>query len=497
MNKWTKLLLLLLTCAMLTGLLSACVNKAPERDGETSGGTDSEGEASGNEPSDDARFHAADILGERDLTDEHITFFTRMGGNMWDIKSLYAEDYLSETINDAVYDRNTELENRYHFQILIQESGATSYSNRLKTQILGGSYEFDVVTACGYDMAELAVAGVLRDLTQVDGIGLDRSWWNSTLNQQLTIAGALYYLSGDIICEDNMAVRCVFFNKSLADAIDVPAESLYQMAKEQKWTFDEMSTIASKAYIDLDGVDGKSSGDRLGLIGQTAVAGYVLMTAAGVRITSKNTSGEPVMNPDFNYDVLDSISAYLTRDDSVLITEDALTPYKNGRVLFMTEVLGSVTKIRDWDIKSGIMPMPLYSDAQESYYHFADGNCLNLLALPTGNGRRLEAVTFMMEAMCIESTSTLNPAFYDTCLRGRYSYDPESAEMLDIILGSYFIENANLYKRAWGGLQEEIVDAIASGTSVSGIIASYSESLPALIRNTVSKLREIAQAQRA
>ena len=496
MKNLTKSLCLLLMLALMLGSLAACKTKSENTDigsAESSSDTADQTEATTEE---EAPKHAIDILGERELSDQTITFFARTGGNMWDIKSLYAEDYLSETINDAVYERNMQLKEIYGFDVAIVESGATSYSNRVKNQILGGNYAFDVLTACGYDMAELAASAVLRDLTLVDSLNVDGTWWNNTLNDQLTVANSLYYLSGDIICEDNMAVRVVFFNKSMADSLGTLSSELYTMAKEYKWTFEEMFELASKAYVDLDDIDGKSKGDRLGFIGQIQVAGYVFMTAAGVGISTKNDADEPIMNPDFNYDVLDTVSAYFNRDNSVLIQSDALTPYKNSNVLFMTEVLGTVVKIRDWDIKSGILPMPMYNASQKTYHHFADGNCLNLLALPTGNNLRLGDVTFMMDAMCIESAFTLNPAFYDTCLRGRYSYDPESAEMLDIILDSYFIENVNLYKRAWGNMQDEIMDAITNGNSVSGIIASYSENLPTIIQETVTKLKDISMAQK-
>lgn len=488
-QRWIPAILAVLLLAGLAG----CGSKKPEVSALT---TEEQQTVPPVETEEDTReLEAKDVLGERDLGEETITFFARTGGNMWDVKSLYADEILSEAINDAVYSRNEKLSQDFHFNVKIEPSGATSYSQRLTNTILGNAYGFDVVTACGYDMAELAVNGVLRDLTQVDGLNLDRSWWNTTLNSQLSVGNALFYLSGDIICEDNMAVRCIFFNKRLADAVDCSPDDLYQMAKDRTWTFEEMFSLAEKAYLDSDETFGTSSGDRLGFVAQKVVAGYVLMTAAGVRLTSKDESDVPTLNSPLPDTVFSDITAYFAKD-GVLIASDALTPYKNGRALFMTEVLGTAAKVRDWDVETGILPLPLYNSEQTVYYHFADGNCLNLLALPTGNGKRLNDVVFMMEAMCIESTSTLNPAFYDTCLRGRYSNDPESWDMLDIILNSYFIEDANLYKRAWGSLQDDIVSAMAEGQSVTTVMERYSTSLPVLISETVEKLGRIANAQR-
>lgn len=488
--------LLLAVLMLLTAVgCAGCREKTPPKPGSTTAGTpDSTPGSSDTEPGSEEppkELHAKDILGERDLSGQTITFFNRTGGNMWDIQSLYAEEILSDDINDAVFARNEKLKEDYGFTVELIDSGATSYSKRLTQAILGGDYGFDVVTACGYDMAELAANAVLLDLTALDGLNLGSSWWNTTLNSQLSVGTALYYLSGDIICEDNMAVRCVFFNKGIADAIDHPAEELYTLATDREWTFEEMFRLAALAYVDT----GDKKTERIGFIAQKVVAGNVLLTAAGVRLTEKNDSDVPVFNQSLPTDVISAITGYLT-GGGVRIESDALNPFKNNRALFMTEVLGTVSKIRDWDVKAGILPLPLYQKGQESYNHFADGNCLNLLALPTGNGARRSNVIFMMEAMCIESDTTLNPAFYDKCLRGRYSSDPESRGMLTIILDSYFIEDANLYKRAWGSLQDDIVSAIMENQSVTTVLEKYRDSLPAEITKTVNRLSEIAAAQR-
>ena len=68
--------------------------------------------------------------------------------------------------------------------------------------------------------------------------------------------------------------------------------------------------------------------------------------------------------------------------------------------------------------------------------------------------------------------------------------------MLTIILDSYFIEDANLYKRAWGSLQDDIIGAIMESQSVTTVLEKYRDSLPAEIDKTVKRLSEIAKAQR-
>ena len=497
-----KLLSLTLALLMLLGALCAC-KKSDELSADGNGDT----ETSGDEvvESVDTEINALNILGERDLEGQTVTFFVRTGGNMWDVTSLYADSILSDVVNDAVYDRNERLKEQYNFNIAIVESGSTSYPMKISNLVLAGSCTYDVVNACGYDMTKMATKGVLYDLMQVEGLNLEGEWWNTTLNKQLTVANTLYYTTGDIICEDNMAARCLFFNKTVAsDVAKVDPASIYAMAEKGEWTIDKMYELASKCYNDLDQVEGPSEDDRFGFVGQTA-ASYSFVIASGVTTTKKDANDVPYLSIGQGNDttVIDTVTNYLNKHDAMNLTSDGLVAkiFKSGRSLFMAEVLGKISSMRkSYDIKFGVLPMPKYSTDQTSYYHYADGNCLNLLCIPTGNSAKLDTVAFVLEAMCIESTGTLNPAFYDKALRGRFAYDVESTGMLDIILDSMYIENANLFKGdgendMWGVINKQISTAINEGRSVVTVVEEYGGNTPNLISSTVEKFKDISIAQ--
>ena len=500
-RKLFRFLSLSLALIMLLGALFSC-KKRDEVSTDTGDGDDTDELVE----SIDTEINALNILGERDLGGETITFYLRASGNMWDVKSIYADSILSETVNDAVYERNERLKAQYNFNISVVESGAQFYCQRIINWLEAGQVPADVITAAGYDMTQIAIKGVLLDLKNIDGLNLDREWWNVNLNSQLSIANTLFYASGDIICEDNMAARCLFFNKTMASNHGIDPSSLYEMAKNGEWTMDKMFERASKCYRDKDDVSGKSDKDQFGFVGQS-VSTFVFVLGANIRTTEKNADDVPqfVLSPD-DSTVIDTISSYFRKDDSVLLAGDGIVhnAFKTNSALFMTEVLGTVSNMRkNWDVKFGILPMPKYSADQTSYNHYADGNCLSFLSMPIGNNAKVDSTAFVLEAMCIESNVTLNPAFYDKALRGRYAYDVESTGMLDIILDSVYIENANLFKgdkndHMWGVIQKELGNAIVEGRSIATVIAEYetTNSLTSnLIKQSVEKLKDISIAQ--
>ena len=111
--------------------------------------------------------------------------------------------------------------------------------------------------------------------------------------------------------------------------------------------------------------------------------------------------------------------------------------------------------------------MPKYSEAQEKYYPYADGYCLNLVGIPISNTVPEDAA-LVLEALSAVSPSTLTPAYYDICLTGKSIRDMESEAMLDIIFSSYTIDNCDL-------MQFSFMSTLSSALTKGGDIGSSVE----------------------
>ena len=65
---------------------------------------------------------------------------------------------------------------------------------------------------------------------------------------------------------------------------------------------------------------------------------------------------------------------------------------------------------------------------------------------------------FMLEALSAESTYTTLPAYYEVSCKTKYTYDAESAEMLDIIFSGIVYDLGAIYN--WGGMNTLLSDTI-------------------------------------
>ena len=99
--------------------------------------------------------------------------------------------------------------------------------------------------------------------------------------------------------------------------------------------------------------------------------------------------------------------------------------------LYFGETTESLSEMED---TYGILPLPKLDETQNGYYT----NCWDQftvfavpLTMPEGDG---EFVGTIYEALCAESYKTVFPAYYDVALKSRYSAEPATAEIIDLIM---------------------------------------------------------------
>jgi len=91
------------------------------------------------------------------------------------------------------------------------------------------------------------------------------------------------------------------------------------------------------------------------------------------------------------------------------------------------------TTLRDMESVYTMLPYPKWDEAQEGYYTNADDK-FTAFGLPLTSAGNLNFVSIIYEAMCAESYKQVFPAYYDQALKGKYSSDATTAEMVDLIM---------------------------------------------------------------
>lgn len=506
-----KLLSAILAIFMLAGAFVACTKEPDDptaSDGSASVTVPPDSVASGDasasasasaEVPETKIINAKNVLGERDLGGQTITFYARDYSGVWraDIVSYGME---GEAINDAIYRRTKTIEEEYKVKLEMLPSGKQSfYSDAIRYIESGDSKStFDVLLTSLRDAAYLAPRGVILNLKKVPNISLDKDYWSPFLSEQLSIDNRVYFAVGEISAVDNMSVRCVFFNKTMAKDLNIP--DLYRTVNDYEWTYEKMFELAESALHD-DGngtYDLKDEGDTFGIVAQ-AQLGFILLMGSGERVISKDAQDAPMISlgSEKSVQIVDLLTKKINGNPAVQLTgdNDVIGTFTAGRALFMPEVLQHAETMRlseSYDIDFGILPMPMYDKEQKKYIQYSDAYCPNFYSIPnTTKGGKLDDTTFILEALALESVGTLTPAYYDTCLKTRYSMDYDSSRMIDIILSNYSIDLCDVYLDQWGGFRTLVQNCIRNGSSITNLVRMNGRPVKIKIAETLAQIKEL------
>lgn len=458
-----KQITLILALIIILTLITACAEEKPNAQVQTAVTTVN------NESEDiipETTEELPDIPDDADFGGhEFIVLVRGESFNEWQSQDIYVEEQNGEPVNDAVYTRNVYLEEKLNIKIS-EYQGSGDLANVAKKSIQAGSDDYDVVMANTSESSSLASQGFLHDIYTVPYIDTERSWWDQRAVEQLSLANKLYFMTGDLSIMANDATWILMFNKDIADNYNL--ESMYSLVQSNQWTMDKMLEIMNMVSEDIDG-DGtmNHANDRFGFLTHgSSYEGFFF--GSGSRTIAKDSEDMPYlnMNNERIIGVVDKTTKLMT--DRTITAPLDLDPvpvmqpiFEGGRAFFYGEVMQCIIRLRAMEVDFGVLPFPKYDEAQEDYNHFIHTTAC-MLSIPLTN-MELERTGIILEAMAAKSTSTLQSAYYDICLEGKFMRDEESKDMLDIILNTRNYDIGYIY--GWGGLFAAFSSSVSSGNN--------------------------------
>ena len=134
-----------------------------------------------------------------------------MDSNAYSVNYMVSDGEEGTFLLDAVYRRNELLSEKYN--ITFNQIQTPDLLTTVRTQVMGGATEFDmIIGSCG-NLATLARENLLLNLKSVDRFDMSKSYWDSNAAEQLLIGDKLYFTNCDMNVQEVAFV--VYFNKQL------------------------------------------------------------------------------------------------------------------------------------------------------------------------------------------------------------------------------------------------------------------------------------------
>lgn len=412
------------------------------------------------EPMDalDARKLVDDELGEHDLGGYE--FRIVVSDNKDD--TIWVESQTGDVIDDAVFERNTAVEDRFNCKIGISGNGAyDALSSQVTKSITAGEDAHDLLSFHVVMLGQLTPSGYFLNWYDIPHIDFEKPWWSDSTVNDLTYNGVCLTAIGDMALSALSAAYCVFYNKRLGAEYDFP--DLYEVVNNGQWTIDKIVELTKDVYRDLNGngtVDPQD--DLFGYLSDPYSNMNAYLWAFNNPVFKKN--GDVL---EYSYKT-EKIADIVTKLCDTFALYDGIKFDKNhknaengsahsfGRDMFakghavLTNgyISMSLTHFRELEDEFGILPYPKWDEAQENYMTMSDGHH-EAMAVPKTAGN-LEAIGIITEALCAESYKTLVPAYYDVALKVKSTRDEQSIAMMDLVVNARVFDFGYVYD-AWKG----------------------------------------------
>lgn len=412
--------------------------------------------------------------------------------------NVYFEESTGETLDDTVFNANLAVEEAFNVHLNITEYDIGEAVGAYSKVILSGDDVYQTALTTAAQMSSLLLENYVMDLSQFPELRLNREWWDSDVSVYSSLGGSdkVYFGVSDINLMSFEVIMGIYVNDDILTSLDIPL--LYDTVREGKWTFEKMHDCM-KLAANLNG-DGSFTFDQNG----NAVYGLTywesttpaLLFGAGARYIGIDGDGIPYLAAESEqfYNVASKISELFKAEGEAIFLnkttngehyEDA---FEAGRTLFTCAQLKASSKFRDMEDTYGILPLPKYDEAQDTYYGYCTANVVaSTIPVTNTNPSRAAAI---IDAMAYHAHTDVLPVYYGVNVEQKQMRNEDSIEMLEIMGANRVIDVGRLYN--WSkDLDTAVYQKLSKGdASIASVIAAKKDAVQKMIDETLEIFEE-------
>jgi len=408
---------------------------------------------------------------------------------------IVVEGDIGEVLNDAVYNRNLQIEETFGIKLKQTEIVPDDVIGRARKLITAGDDTYDAMFVChcwNGTIGTLALEGCLYNLAELHELQFDKPWWNQNINEQLKIgaSNSLYFAFNDIVIHSMQSAMIMIFNEKMMQ--DLGLDFPYDLVRTGKWTLDEYGKYV-KAGTNLNGDENwkwKTSGNSIYGHASYHMDATAMLIGTDVQIIGFDNNNLPYFAADNEhfYNAVQKLADILSVDGQYYY-EDANATHRsevfmNERALFLGGHLGTAASLRDMETPFGILPIPKYDENQENYRtHTHSGTVFTVIPVTSADPNK---AAIILDAMAYLSYKDVKPVYYDVALPNKHLRNEDSIEMIDIILNARSIHIGYVYDWTTSFLNNSMRTAIQKNNpDTASMIEKAKESIEASIQKTI------------
>jgi hypothetical protein len=381
-----------------------------------------------------------------------------------------APEQTGDLVNDAIYDRNRSVEELFGIQIspVVHKWENDDCRGNIRRSVMAGDEAYDLFSGNSYNMSALSTEGLFKKLNQIEYIDVDKSWWNKSSYEELSVGGNAYLLMGDLSISNYGLFACIYFNKDYI--ADYNIEDPYEIMKRDEWTIDTLISLSKDIYSDVDSNEKRDETDLYGMY--SPVQTVYDISNHWLNITTKNADNYPEVTfySEKTAAMFDKLKEYFVNSEGVYApagwTDIAL--FNAGNSVFVYSTIGASAKLRDMESDYGLLPIPKYDSSQKEYRTGAGGLVVAIPATASDTDR----TGMVTEALTYYGRRYAYPAYVETAISIKGTRDEEAQESLEIILNSA-VYNFGTFFSGFSGYGYALLEYFNTSKGFASFYESY------------------------
>lgn len=360
-----------------------------------------------------------------------------------------------EGINSAIYKRNRRIEHDYNIVFRSEYGAIEEMSDAISEEVRADEDTYKLIMLISREAFPHSLQGDVMPYQTIPYVNLDQPWYIKNVNDSFSIYGYNVLAYTDECMNAYMQSVCVFFNMGIVKD-NANIDNPYDLLEAGKWTLDDFYRLANNAIYDVNGNGTYSAAenDIFGVISEGDAFYPGMWVGSGTTTIEKDRRGMPSYTAYSNeklIGILEKLTENLAKDGFFCQTwvefsnvvgggdaqrNAAVEYFSRGGGLFRVGTIGQIQLLRDMEADFGIVPLPKYDEAQQTYYSRMVDGWIHV-APSTVRDRNMLGV--IIEALGAESKNLVIPEFFDVALNYKLIRDEDierTRKSLDLIFGN-------------------------------------------------------------
>lgn len=341
-----------------------------------------------------------------------------------------ADEERGDPLMDTIYERNMKVEEYLGVEIIDVDAGDwLAYTGNILRTVQAGDDEYQLISTHPYQgVISFLTSDAAYDFAQLESINLDAPYWRTDFMSEMKIHDK-YLVGYNDMCLT--IVHCITFNKELMETYRM--EFPYDQVNNKTWTLDSffsMASVVTSGNTDRNGAYGIAGSGWVELIS--------MVTSSNIKVVDKDSDGNFRVayenNSEKTYSLLEKVHGMFNSEYAYLSSprlSRAGLDFRDGTSMFYLMSTDQLATYRDTSFDFGVLPYPLYDEAQEDYRSL---NWNGVMFIPASI-KNEEMVGDVLELLAYYS-DPMKTAYYEDLLGSKIAQAPQDAQMLDVIWGS-------------------------------------------------------------